>query len=284
MARRAKPWFRKQVGEWYVTIDGQQHRLGPDKAEAYRRFHELMTKPKTTIVTGSVAEVIERFTDWTEVNRPKSYDWYKKRIDRFYGIIAKLRVCDLRPFHIQEELDKHNWSDAYKAGCVTAVKRVFNWALEQGYIDQSPLRGLKKPDPGRREQIISQEEFDQALGHVPNQNFKDIARFVWYTGSRPEEAVKLEPRHYEKKLCRIVFPMLDSEGKRRHRIIYLCDEAKEIVERNLGNSPTLFLNTKGRSWTAYSIACTWGRIEAKTGERYWYSDDWFGSEKRKNPA
>ena len=22
----------------------------------------------------------------------------------------------------------------------------------------------------------------------------------------------------------------------------------------------------------------------KTGERYWYSDDWFGSEKRKTPA
>jgi hypothetical protein len=22
----------------------------------------------------------------------------------------------------------------------------------------------------------------------------------------------------------------------------------------------------------------------KTGERYWYSDEWFGSEKRKNPA
>jgi hypothetical protein len=22
----------------------------------------------------------------------------------------------------------------------------------------------------------------------------------------------------------------------------------------------------------------------KNGERYWYSDDWFGSEKRKNPA
>jgi hypothetical protein len=21
-----------------------------------------------------------------------------------------------------------------------------------------------------------------------------------------------------------------------------------------------------------------------TGERYWYSDDWYGSEKRKNPA
>ncbi len=41
------------------------------------------------------------------------------------------------------------------------------------------------------------------------------------------------------------------------------------------------------------VSCRWrkklsGREEKikylQTGERYWYSDDWFGSEKRKNPA
>ena len=67
MARLAKPWSRKQVRERYLTIDGQQHRLGPDKKDAYRRFRELMARPKTTIVTGTVAEVSERFRDWTEV-------------------------------------------------------------------------------------------------------------------------------------------------------------------------------------------------------------------------
>ncbi|NLF73006.1 MAG: tyrosine-type recombinase/integrase, partial [Candidatus Anammoximicrobium sp.] len=45
-------------------------------------------------------------------------------------------------------------------------------------------------------------------------------------------------------------------------------EAKKIVERNIGNSPTLFLNTKGKPWTANAICSTWGRIERKTGKRF----------------
>jgi hypothetical protein len=163
MARRPKPWYREERGEWFVTFRGVQHRLGADKTEAYRRFHELMAKPEQTIVSGTVAEVLEHFMDWTEKNRPKSYTWYKKRIDHFYPKVRDLRTSDLRPLHVQQVLDKHDWSDAYKAGCVTAMKRVFNWGLEQGYIGLNPLRGLKKPDPGRREQVISEKEFDEAL-------------------------------------------------------------------------------------------------------------------------
>lgn len=268
MARRPKPWYRKQCKEYYVTIRGTQHRLGPDKKEAYKRFHELMAKPERAIATGTVAELIEQFMDWTEVNRPKSYEWYKKRIDKFYPIIAPLRISDIRPYHVQQELDKHEWSDAFKAGCVTAVKRVFNWSVDQGYIEHTPLRGLKKPDPGHREQIISQEQFDTALSHVPNRNFHDIAEFIWYTGCRPEEAVKITPDMVDLALSRIIVPRPEAKKKKRPRLIYLCDEAKEIVERNVGNSPTLFLNTKGNQWTAYAIACTWGRIEKKTGQRY----------------
>jgi integrase len=267
MPRRPEPWYREQVGEYYVTIRGKQHRLGPDKDKAYDKFHELMTKQQGVIVTGSVAEVIERFMDWVQVNRPKSYTWYKKRIDRFYKDIKDLGTNEIKPLHIREILDAAKWSDAYKAGCVTAMKRVFNFAVEHGYMDRNPLRGLKKPDPGRREQLISQQEFDQSLGHVPNQNFKDVVRFIWYTGCRPEEAVKIEPKMVDLKLSRILIPRKQAKKKKRPRVIYLCPEAREIVERNMSNSP-LFLNTKGRAWTAYAIACTWGRIAKKTGKRF----------------
>lgn len=266
MARHPKPWFWKARKEYYVTIRGKQHRLGPNKKEAYKRFHELMSKPERVIASGTVAELIEKFMDWTETNRPKSYEWYKKRIDKFYAVIAPLRVSSIRPYHVQQELDKHDWSEAFKAGCVTAVKRVFNWSVEQGYIDHSPLQGLKKPAPSHREQTISQTEFDEALKCVPNQNFKDIAGFIWYTGCRPEEAVKITPEMVDSS--RIILPRPEAKKKKRPRVIYLCDEAKEIVERNIGNSPTLFLNTKGNPWTAYAIACTWGRIQKKTGKRY----------------
>jgi hypothetical protein len=38
MARRSKPWFRKARRAWFVTINGEQHNLGPHKAEAYEPF------------------------------------------------------------------------------------------------------------------------------------------------------------------------------------------------------------------------------------------------------
>ncbi len=267
MARQNKPWYWKARGEWYVKINGKRHRLGPDKDEAFRQFHELMSKP-ADISPGSVAELIDKFMDWTEINRPKSYEWYQKRIKHFYDDIKGLRIHDLKPHHIQRELDKHTWSASYKAGCVMGMKRVFNWGIEQGYIDTSPLRGLKKPKPNHREQILSQVEFDQAIDTVPNQNFKDIALFVWYTGCRPQEVVTITPEMYDPRFSRIILPIVDSKGQTYHRIIYLPDEAKEIVERSLGNSPTLFVNTKGRPWTANSIGSTWNRIKKKVGTRY----------------
>lgn len=148
MARRPKPWYREERGEWFVTFRGVQHRLGPDKTEAYRRFHELVAKPEQTVVSGSVAEVIEHFMDWTEKNRTKSYKWYKKRIDHFYPKIRDMRTSDLRPLHIQQVLDKYDWSDAYNAGCVTAMKRVFNWRAGAGLHRPQSASGPKEAGPG----------------------------------------------------------------------------------------------------------------------------------------
>ena len=41
-----KPFFKKGRGVWYVEIDRQQINLGPDRDEAFRRYHEIMAKPK----------------------------------------------------------------------------------------------------------------------------------------------------------------------------------------------------------------------------------------------
>ena len=49
MARRARPWFWVQRGEWCVTIDGTRHCLGPDKDAAETKFHQLMADPNRNI-------------------------------------------------------------------------------------------------------------------------------------------------------------------------------------------------------------------------------------------
>jgi hypothetical protein len=66
MARNPKPWFREERNAWFVTIQGHRHNLGPDKAAADRRFHELMAqkpepvpKEKPNVLT--VAEVLDKY-------------------------------------------------------------------------------------------------------------------------------------------------------------------------------------------------------------------------------
>ena len=105
--RQNKPWYWKARGEWCVKINGVRHRLWPNKNKAIRKFDELMAQVPETITPGTVAEVIEAFMDWAEANRPKSYQWYKRRIDKFYSQIRDLRTSDLKPYHIQRELDRH---------------------------------------------------------------------------------------------------------------------------------------------------------------------------------
>ncbi|MGD9855051.1 MAG: hypothetical protein AB7U20_08895 [Planctomycetaceae bacterium] len=45
MARRAKPWYRRDRRSWFVSLDGVRHHLGADKKAAFDRFHAMMTRP-----------------------------------------------------------------------------------------------------------------------------------------------------------------------------------------------------------------------------------------------
>ena len=68
MARRPKPWFRKSRQAWFVTLDGVQHNLGPDKKEAYDRFCQLMRHPRQRRVSSqSLAAIIDEFLDWVQL-------------------------------------------------------------------------------------------------------------------------------------------------------------------------------------------------------------------------
>ena len=55
MARLLKPWFRKDRGTWFVTINGVHHNLGPEKKPAFDRFYELMSEPKLAAVSSQAS-------------------------------------------------------------------------------------------------------------------------------------------------------------------------------------------------------------------------------------
>ena len=102
-----KPFFKKARGCWYVELDRRQIKLGADRDEAFRLYHQLMARPRPQpVVSGHLAEIVDAFLEWCHQQRaPDTYEWYRSRLQRFIESYPDLTVRELRPFHVQRWLD-----------------------------------------------------------------------------------------------------------------------------------------------------------------------------------
>jgi hypothetical protein len=155
-----KPFFRPKRGRWYVQLDGKHINLGADKADAFRRYHEVMAARKQPLPAAAppddplLIEVLDAFLDWCLRHREKrTFESYEERIKSFLASLADRRMPlrDLRPFHLQQWVDSHpDWRPGMRRGRMQAVQRGLNWAVKQGRIDKSPVAYVEKPPPGKR--------------------------------------------------------------------------------------------------------------------------------------
>ncbi len=162
MARRPKPWFRKSRRSWFVTIDGVQHNLGPEKAEAFDRFYELMRQPKERrVATHSMAAIADSFLEWVQKQRSaETYEWYRYRLERFVQKYPDLRAADVRPFHVETWADGYPLTQTSRRNYLRAVKRCLKWAVAQGYLAKNPVETLEVPAGEHKEVLVAEDEFN----------------------------------------------------------------------------------------------------------------------------
>ncbi len=200
MARHAKPWYRRDRRSWWVTVDGVRHNLGPDKKAAFTKFHDMMSRPaKRRLASDSLVTIIDAFLEWCQNHRAAdTYEWYRDRLQRFAEVHPSLTTRELRPFHVQQWLDTmQGLASGTKRNYCRAVKRVMRWAQQQGYIDSNPIAMLEQPKAGRREQIISPDEFGRLLELADDRSFRDLLVTTSETGCRPQESLRVESRHVD---------------------------------------------------------------------------------------
>src|SRR5437868_6803997 len=135
-----KPWFRQARGVWYVQLHGRQYNLGPDQEQAFRKYGELLAAP-APVQAQLVAGVIDGYLEWCERHRPeRTYEWYRDHLQSFLDSLpdaATLTVKDLKPFHVQRWVDRHDsWGACFRRGAMMAVQRAFSWAEKLGHIDR----------------------------------------------------------------------------------------------------------------------------------------------------
>ncbi len=271
MKKFPKPWYRPTRGVWYVTLDGKQINLGPDKDQAFDRYKKLLAEPKQREVPSeSLAAIADAFLDWVQRHRsPETYGWYQYRLERFVKRFPELRAADVRPFHVQQWVDSYTLSTTSRRNYFRTVKRCLAWAAKQGYLDRNPVEGLEVPSAERREVLVSQFEFDTLLTAVKDEAFRDLLIVTWETGCRPQESLRVEARHVDLVNQRWVFPRAESKNKRSARVVYLTDRAMEIVKRLHSRHPAgrIFRNATGAPWTTSAVNCAFTRVQIRLGMR-----------------
>lgn len=274
MARSPRPWYWKRRKAWYVTIAGHRHCLGSDRKQAHKTFHELMTQSQSVRVTSdSVVYIFDQYLEWLHNNRAEStYLWYLNILQSFASAIPNgITTTQLKPHHAQKWIDQSSTSsDSTKRGKVVALKRVFNWAVKLGLINTNPLANLEKPPEGRRNVVITDEDYKLILKNCSDNCFKDLLKVAWDTGARPQEILAMEARHVELELSRIVFPKEESKNKRKPRIVYLGEPSERIVRKQLvdiSDGP-LLRNSQGKPWNKTSINSRFRRLAKKTGMKF----------------
>ncbi len=270
MARRPKPWFRKARRAWFVTINGEQHNLGPHKAEAYERFYQFMRQPPERKVSPhSLAAIADAFLDWVQKQRsPETYEWYRYRLERFVRKYPDLKAGDVRPFHVETWIDEYQFSVTSRRNYLRSVKRCLKWATKQGYLDNNPLSHLEVPAAERKDVVVSQLEFDRLMNYVRNESLSDLMLVTWETGCRPQESLRIEARHVDLANHRWVIPKSESKMKRLVRVVYLSDKAFAITRRLMLAHPQgpLFRNVDGKPWTTDAVNCGFSAIQQRMGK------------------
>lgn len=271
--KQPQPFFRKQTQSWYVQVGKRQVPLGKDKAKAWDEYHKLMAGQRTLTPDEPVGVILDEFLDWVKRERSAlSYAYYKRHLDSFYRFIGpRLTTSDLRPLHVTRWIaDSYSkCGETSRNSAISIVQRAMNWAVKQGVIDRSPLYGIEKPPRNRRETFITPEQFEQVLAAIRDQPFREFVTILWETGCRPQEARKVEARHFIADRGIWLFERVESKGKRKRRTVVLSQNAAAITVRLAKANPRgpLLRNTDGKPWTKDALNCRFRRLQEKLGFR-----------------
>ncbi|MBA4067166.1 MAG: site-specific integrase [Isosphaera sp.] len=284
--RQPKPWFRASKNAWYVQYRGKKVPLGahpegappPKKTKAgwnappqvRDAFYKLMASdPANLPKAGEVlaCQVCDLFLSHSERhNERATYAWYRHFLQSFCSLYGRLPARELKPIHVTRWLDSTAWKGG-RRNAVTAVKRAFNWADQQGVLSPNPLRTVQKPPPTRRTRVVSPAERAEVLAAVKDRNFREYLTALYLTGCRPSEVARVTAGEVNLDLGVWVLEAHKTAKRTgKPRVVYLSPEMVELSRRLAAERPEgpLFPSRKlGRPFSKNAIRIRFRRLRER---------------------
>lgn len=274
-----KPWYRKSKKAWYLQVSrGVQKCLGKTKAEAdgaYRQWlleqGEQLPVPERKRLT--VAEIAQEFLDHSKRNNdPKTYEFYCYFVVPFVERFGAASAATFAPLSFSKWLDEHQGWKGARRNAIIAVKRMFNWAVnDAGLLTASPLRAIKKPPKKRRNRVLTAEEREYVYGLIRDEQFRQFVFAMLDTGCRPSEVMTVTAQHVSRDGTRWTFDDHKTDSQTGEaRVVYLSPAMQHLTRELIALYPEgpLFRSTRRfggvrRPWTRNGIRCRFKRLREK---------------------
>jgi integrase len=282
-----KPFFRSFDGCWYayrqVGTKRKQVKLldkeglpirGLDREEdAFKAFCRFMSDDPAHVPEPSsltVAKLCDLFLDHSlRHNDARTYDWYKSYLQSFCDTFGNMQALKVKPIHVSRWLDANpGWTTSRRCAIV-ALKRSYNWANDEGLIDENPLKRVKRPQNKRRERIPTTEERQHILAAIKDEPFREFVFAMQETGARPGEVRKVTAAHFSEENEAWILPEHKTKKKTgKSRVIYLTPAMIALTKKLAKQWPEgpIFRGPKRKGCKPYSrnaVRCRFRRLRAK---------------------
>jgi len=273
MARQAKVWLRKQNRWFYTTVNGEQVKLSQDRREAQRLFRELKARQperETAVVSPTFRFVADKWLDDSQRTKaPNTYRMGVFYLQAFCDWVKKRKVVDLRVKDVTEWLaTKDTWNSGTRCGARTTILACLNWAVDQGYVAENPLKKVKRGRHNRRERIFTVDEL-RRVREFTNPLFRDFLLGLELTGARPfSELARVEASMVNWDESTVTLHEHKNARKTgKSRTIYLVPDMVLLLKKLALRHPTgpLFRNTRGKAWTSHDATRRLHYCTAKLG-------------------
>ena len=253
--RGVKSYFEPRSGRTYTYHRKSGIRikasLGSPEFFAELAAAEATLKPPAEGKPGSLALVMAEYRGSTEFLdlRPNTRAEYNRILD-ILAPLGPLAMVEMKPPDIVRIRDnlakKRNRSAANKAMAILSI--LFNYAVERGYADSNPVKGVKKvrrkADAGQKNRPWTKAELDTVIERAPAHVSLPLMIGRW-TGLRESDVLDLRINEFDGKVIR---------RKTLKRGVWVTLPVAEPLKAAIGGRPqsgaeTICVNSRGAAWT-----------------------------------
>ena len=265
-----KPFYRKQTKSWYVKDDaGQFIHLGSDEDKAFDLWHQMRARsqfePPDSPISGTCEAWVREHADGLSKDRLAKIVSFCDSFCEFLGPRTQTRKItrqDVRkwldaPRTIRGK-DKQQWSPARKRDAGQAIKRIFTWAFNEGYLAKNVLAELKLEQPEPRTTVVSPDTHVALIAETRKQDrSKPFGLFLiaCHCGARPIQVREVTRENVSPCGTMWVFQRHKTSGKTGSPlVVYLspCLQTltKILLAKRTGN---LFVNGLGEPYSKNAV-------------------------------